>query len=191
MTSNVRRRNRAHPHLDGAPAHASADRLWAVGDNGVMDLGMPEQIPSAEVLRTRYLNRLPARLEDLAGPAEGTVDLSLHVVWSGLRSFPLDCPKLSPHAGRDVCHGKRGTIHQAYRDGMEDQLGALGLVLSDIVLWTTKYFDAAACTSAELRNDKLADVQRRSRLRLRRPRCPCRRCNDPRRGGRGRRTVRG
>lgn len=23
---------------------------------------------------------------------------------------------------RDVCHGKRGTIHQAYRDGMEDQL---------------------------------------------------------------------
>lgn len=28
---------------------------------------------------------------------------------------------------RDVCHGKRGTIHQAYRDGMEDQLGVLGL----------------------------------------------------------------
>lgn len=25
---------------------------------------------------------------------------------------------------RDVCHGKRGTIHQAYRDGMEEQLGA-------------------------------------------------------------------
>lgn len=43
----------------------------------------------------------------------------------------------------DVCHGKRGTIHQAYRDGMEDQLGALGLVLNAIVLWTTKYIDAA------------------------------------------------
>ncbi|MYQ69314.1 Tn3 family transposase [Streptomyces sp. SID4950] len=42
-----------------------------------------------------------------------------------------------------LCHGKRGTIHQAYRDGMEDQLGALGLVLSDIVLWTTKYTDAS------------------------------------------------
>lgn len=28
---------------------------------------------------------------------------------------------------RDACHGKRGTIHQAYRDGMEDQLGVLGL----------------------------------------------------------------
>nr|WP_274595076.1 MULTISPECIES: hypothetical protein [unclassified Streptomyces] len=27
-------------------------------------------------------------------------------------------------------HDKRGTIHQAYRDGLEDQLGALGLVLT-------------------------------------------------------------
>ncbi|WSU86688.1 transposase (plasmid) [Streptomyces globisporus] len=44
---------------------------------------------------------------------------------------------------RDVCHGKRGTIHQVYRDGMEDQLGALGLVLNAIVLWTTRYIDAA------------------------------------------------
>ncbi|CAM5348486.1 hypothetical protein SBADM41S_10337 [Streptomyces badius] len=34
-------------------------------------------------------------------------------------------------------------IHQAYRDGMEDQLGALGLVLNAIVLWTTRYIDAA------------------------------------------------
>ncbi len=44
---------------------------------------------------------------------------------------------------RDVCHGKRGTIHQAYRDGTEDQLGSLGLVLNAIVLWTTRYIDAA------------------------------------------------
>ncbi|MBT2676360.1 hypothetical protein J7E95_37380 [Streptomyces sp. ISL-14] len=26
-----------------------------------------------------------------------------------------------------MCHGKRGTIHQAYRDGVEDQLGSLRL----------------------------------------------------------------
>jgi hypothetical protein len=38
---------------------------------------------------------------------------------------------------RDVCHGKRGTIHQAYRDGMENELGSLGLVLNAIVFWTT------------------------------------------------------
>lgn len=34
---------------------------------------------------------------------------------------------------RDICHGKRGAIHQTYRDGTENQLGALGLVLSSIV----------------------------------------------------------
>jgi hypothetical protein len=32
-----------------------------------------------------------------------------------------------------VCHGKHGTIHQAYRGGMEDQLGALSQVLNAVV----------------------------------------------------------
>ena len=31
----------------------------------------------------------------------------------------------------------------AYREGQEDQLGALGLVLNAIVLWNTRYIDAA------------------------------------------------
>lgn len=44
---------------------------------------------------------------------------------------------------RDICHGKRGQIMQAYREGQEDQLGALGLVLNIAVLWTTRYVDAA------------------------------------------------
>lgn len=47
------------------------------------------------------------------------------------------------HLARDVRHGKRGTFHQAYRNETEDQLGALGLALNTIVLWTTKYIDAA------------------------------------------------
>ncbi len=38
---------------------------------------------------------------------------------------------------RDICHGKRGQIMEAYREGQEDQLGALGLVLNATVLWTT------------------------------------------------------
>jgi TnpA family transposase len=61
---------------------------------------------------------------------------------------------------RDVCHGKRGTIHQAYRDGMEDQLGALGLVLNAIVLWTTRYIDAVVtqllAEGHELREEDIA-----------------------------------
>jgi hypothetical protein len=44
---------------------------------------------------------------------------------------------------RDVCHGRRGRIHQAYREGQEDQLGSLGLVLNAVVLWNSRYLDAA------------------------------------------------
>ena len=43
---------------------------------------------------------------------------------------------------RDVFHGKRGELHQRYREGQEDQLSALGLVVNMIVLWNTIYMDA-------------------------------------------------
>jgi TnpA family transposase len=66
---------------------------------------------------------------------------------------------------RDVCHGKPGTIHQAYRDGMEDQLGALGLVLNAIVLWTTRYIDAAVTQlKAEDHEIREEDITRLSPL---------------------------
>jgi len=42
-----------------------------------------------------------------------------------------------------VFHGKRGELRQHYREGQEDQLGALGLVLNMIVLWNTIYMEAA------------------------------------------------
>jgi TnpA family transposase len=34
-------------------------------------------------------------------------------------------------------------LHQRYRQGQEDQLTALGLVVTVIVLWNTIYMDAA------------------------------------------------
>ncbi|MFF4763356.1 Tn3 family transposase [Streptomyces sp. NPDC001292] len=69
---------------------------------------------------------------------------------------------------RDVCHGKRGTIHQAYRDGMEDQLGSLGLVLNAVVLWTTRYIDAAvARLRAEGHEIRDEDIARLSPLKHR------------------------
>lgn len=50
----------------------------------------------------------------------------------------------SRHAlARSICHGRRGTIAQPYRDGQEDQLAALGLVLNAVILWTTRYLDAS------------------------------------------------
>jgi len=50
----------------------------------------------------------------------------------------------SRHAlARAVFHGQRGQLRQRYREGQEDQLGALGLVVNAIVLWNTRYQDAA------------------------------------------------
>jgi len=51
---------------------------------------------------------------------------------------------------RDVFHGKRGELRQRYREGQEDQLSALGLVVNVIVLWNTIYLDAAL---AQLREE--------------------------------------
>ncbi len=48
---------------------------------------------------------------------------------------------------RKIFHGKYG---QLYQDGMEDQIGALGLVLNARVLFSTRYMDAAV---TQLRND--------------------------------------
>lgn len=43
---------------------------------------------------------------------------------------------------RHIFHGRRGELHQAYQEGMEDQLGALGLVVNALTLWNTVYLDA-------------------------------------------------
>lgn len=51
---------------------------------------------------------------------------------------------------RAVFHGKRGELRQHYREGQEDQLCALGLVLNMIVLRNTSYMEA---TLNQLRAD--------------------------------------
>ena len=62
-------------------------------------------------------------------------------------------------------HGHRGQLRQRYREGQEDQLGALGLVVNAIVLWNTRYMDAAL---NELRAEgfdvRYGDVKRLSPL---------------------------
>ena len=44
---------------------------------------------------------------------------------------------------RVVYHGNRGEVREKYRAGMEDQLGALGLVVNAIALWNSRYMQAA------------------------------------------------
>jgi TnpA family transposase len=67
--------------------------------------------------------------------------------------------------GRATFHGQRGELRQRYREGQEDQLGALGLVMNAIILWNTLYMDRALAAleaaGAQLRPE---DVERLSPL---------------------------
>lgn len=51
-------------------------------------------ITRATVLEQRYRSRLPASLDDLAGPECGIVQLPLHIAWSGLTAFDVERPPL-------------------------------------------------------------------------------------------------
>jgi TnpA family transposase len=44
---------------------------------------------------------------------------------------------------RNVFHGQRGELRRRYRQGQEDQLGALGLVVNIVTLWNTWYMQDA------------------------------------------------
>ncbi|MBU3071380.1 Tn3 family transposase [Aestuariicella sp. G3-2] len=43
---------------------------------------------------------------------------------------------------RTIFYGRRGELRRPYKEGQEDQLGALGLVLNIVVLWNTLYIEA-------------------------------------------------
>jgi Tn3 transposase DDE domain len=50
----------------------------------------------------------------------------------------------SRHAlARRIRHSQHGQLREHYRQGMENQLGALGLALNATVLWNTLYIDKA------------------------------------------------
>jgi hypothetical protein len=61
---------------------------------------------------------------------------------------------------RAVFHGQKGELRQRYREGQEDQLGALGLVINMLVLWSTQYMDLALAqlraSGVELRDEDVA-----------------------------------
>jgi len=66
-----------------------------------------------------------------------------------------------------IFHGQRGELRQRYRESRQDQPGALRLVVNAVVLWDTRYLDAAL---AQRRHAgglvKLEDVERLSPLLL-------------------------
>lgn len=54
---------------------------------------------------------------------------------------------------RKVFHGQRGEVRKHYREGQEDQLGALGLVVNAICLFNSLYLDEAVRRLRDQRED--------------------------------------
>lgn len=67
---------------------------------------------------------------------------------------------------RALFYGKKGEVRKHYREGQEDQLGALGLVVNAICLWNTRYINLALDSlRAEGFEISEEDVERISPLR--------------------------
>jgi len=106
-------------------------------------------VSAHDVIRMLAANGKPTQLGD-ALAHYGRVFKTLHVLAyvddetyrrdiKGIRNLQEGRHDLARH----VFHGRKGELHRAYHEGMEDQLGALGLVLNCITLWNTFYLDAA------------------------------------------------
>ena len=67
---------------------------------------------------------------------------------------------------RKIYHGNKGELRQKYREGMENQLGALGLVVNAVALWNTRYLQAALDLIGAMGEEvKSGDVARLSPLK--------------------------
>lgn len=126
---------RVAPHWD--------DVLRLVGS---LKLG---RVQATGIMRTLQVGDKPTRLAQAIAEI-GRIDKTIHMLnyihdESCRRStlLQLNLTEGRHSLARSVFHGKRGELHQRYREGQEDQLGALGLVLNILVHWNTIYMDTA------------------------------------------------
>ena len=140
---------RQRVNLDRVTPHRD-DVLRLVGS---LKLGL---VPAMGIMRTLQVDDRPTRLAQAIAEI-GRIDKTIHTLnfiddesrrRSTLQQLNLGEGRHS--LARDVFHGKRGELYQRYREGQEDQLSALGLVVNMIVLWNTLYMDAVL---AQLRSE--------------------------------------
>ena len=113
---------------------------------GSLKLGV---VQATSIMRTLQISDRPTKLAQAVAEL-GRIDKTIH----GLTYIDSEAKRRRTltqlnrgeerhKLARAVFHGKRGELRQRYREGQEDQLGALGLVVNIIVLWNTIYIDAA------------------------------------------------
>ena len=135
ISSHYLRLQKIIPHWDDMLRLAGSLKLGRVSATGIM--------------RTLQVGDRPTRLAQAIAEF-GRIDKTLHTLnyiddEAKRRSTltQLNRGEGRHSVARAVFHGKRGELRQQYREGQEDQLGALGLVLNMIVLWNTLYIEAA------------------------------------------------
>ncbi|AZK96199.1 MULTISPECIES: hypothetical protein [Streptomyces] len=117
----------------------------------VQPLSFP--LPDAfDLLCAQYAQRLPERLDDLTGPTHGTVDLPLHVVWSGRRSYGLEQPRSRMGLYRTVlAEGQRqDLIDFLNRDLLVQQWPVLRTLISRPIrdVWENAFPELITATAA-------------------------------------------
>ena len=120
---------------------------------GSLKLG---RVPASGIMRTLQIGERPTRLAQALAEF-GRIDKTIHTLtyiddesWRRSTLVQLNLGEGRHSLARGIFHGKRGELHQRYREGQEDQLSALGLVVNVIVLWNTIYMNAVV---AQLRQE--------------------------------------
>lgn len=131
--------------------HLNQQRIATQWDDALRLAGslLLGRVPATGIMRILQVGDNPSSLAQ--GIAEvGRIDKTLHMLRmldneDERRATLTQLNRTEGRHGvaRKVFHGKRGELRQRYREGQEDQLGALGLVLNMIVLWNTIYMEAA------------------------------------------------
>ncbi|MFD4943714.1 Tn3 family transposase [Streptomyces sp. NPDC058409] len=128
--------------LDRIRAHCS-DMLRVAGS---LTLG---EVPGHDLIRMLSRDGKPTGLGDAfarCGRIFATLHLLQFVSDEGYRRMIGGQPNVTEarhRLARKIFFGRRGELRQRYREGMEDQLGALGLALNAVVLFNSLCIDAA------------------------------------------------
>jgi hypothetical protein len=128
--------------MSSSPQH-SASAPQGLSDAEAEDLAL---------YREKFRRRLPESLDELTGPAQGSVELPLHLAWSGLTTYDLDKPRQRMGLYRTVLH--EGLHDDLPRYLNRDLLLQLWPVLSTLVgrtvrtVWEAAFPQLAARTRA-------------------------------------------
>lgn len=106
-------------------------------------------VSALEIMRTLHRGKKPSTLARALGEL-GRVSKTLYLLnyvddedYRRRILTQLNRGESRHSLARAVFYGRRGELRQAYREGQEEQLGALGLVVNVLVLWNTYYIDVA------------------------------------------------